>query len=140
MTQPAADPGHLDWLVEDFARTTPGVAHALVVSSDGLALVLSDRLDPARADQLAAIACGVASLADGADRLLESGGVRQTVVEMAAGFLLVLHVQDGSYLAVLASAACDMGVVGYQATVLARQAGEQLTPALRTELQAARPG
>src|SRR6266536_2289444 len=114
MTQPAADPGHLDWLVEDFARTTPGVAHAMVVSSDGLALVLSDRLDPARADQLAAIACGVASLADGADRLLESGGVRQTVV--------------------------DMGVVGYQATVLARQAGEQLTPVLRTELQAARPG
>ena len=32
------DDGRLDWLLTDFARSTPGVVHALVVSSDGLRL------------------------------------------------------------------------------------------------------
>ncbi len=140
MTKPATNPSDLEWLVDDFARTTPGVAHAIVVSSDGLALAVSERLDRVQADQLAAIACGVASLADGAARLVGSGGVRQTIIQMAAGFLLVLHVHDGSYLAALATATCDTGVVGYQATVLAKQVRQRLTPPLRAELQAAQPG
>ena len=43
----------------------PGVAHAMVVSADGLPVAVSDRLDRPKADQLAAIASGLASLTQG---------------------------------------------------------------------------
>ena len=41
------------WLVTNFAERVPGVAHAIVVSADGLLLTSSDRLPRDRADQLA---------------------------------------------------------------------------------------
>jgi len=132
---------NLNWLVNTFTRSTPGVAHAIVVSSDGLLLATSDseRLDRARADQLAAVACGLASLTQGAARLFEAGQVAQTIVEMAAGFLVVMAISDGSCLAVLASSSCEIGLVGYQAARLVARAGEVPTPALHGELQAALP-
>ena len=36
-------------------------------------------------------------------------------------------------------AACDVGLVAYEMTVLVSRAGDVLTPALRAELQAALP-
>ena len=53
----------LDWLVSKFAREVPGVAHALLVSVDGLPIAASEQLPRERADQLAAVASGLASLA-----------------------------------------------------------------------------
>jgi Roadblock/LC7 domain len=50
----------------------PGVAHAMVVSADGLSIAVSERLDRAMTDQLAAIASGVASLSQGAARHFET--------------------------------------------------------------------
>jgi uncharacterized protein len=61
-----------------FAKSTPGVAHAVVVSTDGLLLAASQRLERERADQLAVIAFGLASLAIG-------GAVKETVVDMEQG-------------------------------------------------------
>ena len=49
----------------ELAKATPGVAHAMVVSADGLPVAVSERLDRPRADQLAAIASGLASLPQG---------------------------------------------------------------------------
>ena len=43
----------LDWLINGFTERVPGAANAVVVSSDGLVLAMSDRLDRAHADQLA---------------------------------------------------------------------------------------
>jgi hypothetical protein len=63
----------LNWLVANFARATPGVAHALVVSADGLPVAVSERLDRPWADQLAAIASGLASVTPGASRCFEGG-------------------------------------------------------------------
>jgi uncharacterized protein len=139
MPQLSADARDLNWLIGNFARSTPGVAHAVVVSADGLPVAVSERLDRAKADQLAAIASGVASLSQGAARCFGGGLVRQTVVEMERGLLFVMAISDGSCLAVLAASSCDVGVVGYQMAVLVTRVGEVLTPTLRAELQAALP-
>jgi predicted regulator of Ras-like GTPase activity (Roadblock/LC7/MglB family) len=130
---------NLNWLVANFAKATPGVAHAIVVSADGLPVAMSDRLDRPRADQLAAIASGLASLTLGASRCFGGGQVKQTVVEMDRGFLFVMSISDGSCLAVLAASSCNVGVVAYEMTVLSARAGDVLTPSLRAELQSSLP-
>ena len=139
MAQLSSDARNLNWLVANFAKATPGVAHAMVVSADGLPVAVSERLDRSRADQLAAIASGLASLTQGASRCFDGGLVTQTVVEMERGFLFVMLISDGSCLAVLAATSCNVGVVAYEMTVLVARAGDVLTPSLRAELQAILP-
>jgi predicted regulator of Ras-like GTPase activity (Roadblock/LC7/MglB family) len=139
MTQLSKEAQNLNWLVSNFASRVPGAAHAIVLSADGLLLAVSERLDRARADQLAAVASGLASLTQGAARLFGGGSVTQTVVEMEKGFLLVMAVSDGSCLAVLAAPSCDIGLIGYEMALLVARTGEVLTPELRAELQAALP-
>ena len=133
------DARNLNWLVANFAKATPGVAHAMVLSADGLPVAVSERLDRPRADQLAAIASGVASLTQGAARCFQGGLVKHTVVEMARGFLFVMSISDGSCLSVLADSNCNVGVVAYEMAVLVARVGEVLTPSLRAELQAVLP-
>jgi uncharacterized protein len=139
MTQLSKEAQNLNWLVNNFVRNVPGVAHAIVVSSDGLLMAVSDRLDRARADQLAAVASGLSSLTQGAARVFDAGSVNQTIVEMEKGFLFVMSVSDGSSLAVLAAPSCDIGLVGYEMALLVARTGDVLTPQLRAELQAALP-
>ncbi|MEV0997584.1 roadblock/LC7 domain-containing protein [Nonomuraea sp. NPDC050202] len=126
----------VDWLITDFVSTVPGVAHAVVVSSDGLPLAASAGFPADRADQLAAIASGLVSLTQGAARVFEGGVVNQTIVEMQRGLMLIMSISDGSCLAVLAAPDCDMGLVAYQMTLMVDRAGQVLTPAVRAELRA----
>jgi uncharacterized protein len=126
-------PNQCGWLVNGFAERVPGVAHAVVVSADGLLLTASARLPRDRADQLAAVASGLVSLTQGAARCFEAGGVVQTVVEMERGIVLLMSISDGSCLAVLASPSCDIGQIGYEMTLLVDKVGRVLTPELRAE-------
>jgi len=139
MTHLSREAQNLNWLVANFAKSVSGVAHAIILSADGLLMAVSERLDRARADQLAAVASGLASLTQGAARVFGGGTVTQTIVEMEQGFLLVMSVSDGSCLAVLASPSCDIGLVGYEMAMLVARTGEVITPELRAELQAALP-
>jgi uncharacterized protein len=139
MPQLSAEARDLNWLIGNFATKTPSVAHALVVSTDGLPIAVSDRLNRANASQLAAITSGLASLTQGAARVLDCGLVKQTVVEMDRGLLIGMSISDGSHLTVLAAAPCDVGVIAYQMAMLATRVGDLLTPTLRAELQAALP-
>jgi uncharacterized protein len=139
MPQLSSEASDFSWLVGNFASRTPGVAHAMVVSADGLPVAVSERLDRPKADQLAAIASGLASLTQGGARCMDGGLVTQTVVEMDRGFLFVMSISDGSLLAVLATSSCNVGVVAYEMTVLVTRAGDVLTPSLRAELQAILP-
>jgi uncharacterized protein len=50
---------------------------------------------------------------------------------MAGGYLFVTAISHGSTLAVFAERSCDMGVVGYEMTMLAARVGHALTPASR---------
>ena len=126
--RPAQD---LNWLITAFADRVPSVAHALVVSADGLPLAFSQGLPPDRVDQLAAVTSGLSSLVEGASRIFEGGPVSQTVVEMRHGLLIVMAVTGGSTLAVLAGADCDMGLVAYEMALLVERVGRALTPDMR---------
>ena len=125
------DGRQLDWLLVDFVHSTAGTRHALVVSADGLRLAAPQDVGPALADQLAAVTSGLLSLAQGVAGSFAAGPVRQTIVEMAGGYLFVTSISEGSMLAVLAERSCDMGMIGYEMTLLAARVGHMLTPARR---------
>lgn len=121
----------LSWLLDRFVDRTPGAAHSVVVSADGLHLAGSKGLPRDRGEQLAAVVSGLASLTVGASMILGAGQVQQTLVEMADGFLLVMAVRDGAHLAVLAAGESDLGQVGYEMALLVERVGAALTPAAR---------
>lgn len=127
----------LTWLVNNFVAEVPGVNYAVVVSVDGLLLTRSDDLPMEHAEQLAALASGLLSLAQGSSRLFGQGACEQTIVKMEHGYLFLVSISDGSCLTVLASAECDMKVVAYQMTLLVENASHVLTPEIRTELREA---
>jgi predicted regulator of Ras-like GTPase activity (Roadblock/LC7/MglB family) len=122
----------LDWLLVDFARETPGVVTALVVSVDGLPLAASSGVSDAFADQLAAAASGLVSLARATTHLLASGTLTQTILEMSGGYMFVTSVSRGATVAVHAHRQCDLGLVGYEMTMLAERVGKALDPGVRT--------
>jgi predicted regulator of Ras-like GTPase activity (Roadblock/LC7/MglB family) len=136
---PAPEATSFAWLLDDFVRRVPGVQHTLAVSADGLLMAMSAGLDRTSGDQMSAIVAGLVSLTRGAARQLAAGAVRQAVVEMDELFLFTMSVSDGSVLAVVADAACDVGLVGYEMALLATRAENVLTPALVTELRAQLP-
>ena len=121
----------LNWLVSEFAVRVADVAHAAVVSADGVPLALSEDIPAEYAEQLAAITSGLASLMQGAARIFEAGFPTQALVEMQGGLMLVKSVSDGSCLAVLASPDCDTDLVSYEMSLLVEAVGEVLTPAIR---------
>ena len=123
--------GDLGWLLTSFARRVPTIVCALAVSVDGLAIAASDQVDTDQADSLAAITSGLASLTVGAAKLLSTGRIRQTVVDMDGGVLLVMSVADRAFLAVLAQPGADLGQVGYETAVLAQRVAAVLEPAPR---------
>jgi hypothetical protein len=107
------------------------VAHAVVVSADGLPLAFNARFPRDHADQLAAITSGLSSLTQGAARAFQGGRVVQTAVEMEAGLFVVMAVSNGSSIAVLAASDCDLGLVAYEMSLLVERVGRELTPASR---------
>ncbi len=122
---------NLNWLLTSFARRVTDVVHALAVSVDGLTLAASEGLPVDRSDQLSAITSGLASLTAGAAKCLLTGRVRQTVVDMDGGVLLVMAVGDRAQLAVLGTAGCDLGQVGYETALLAHRVASALEPGAR---------
>jgi uncharacterized protein len=123
------------WLVTDFTERVAGVAHAIVVSADGMVLTASATLPRDRADQLAAVSSGLLSLTQGSAKCFEAGEVIQTIVEMDRGTLLQMGISDGSCLTVLAAPQCDMGLIAYEMTMLVERVGQMLTPEIRNQLQ-----
>lgn len=132
MTAPANSVRDLDWLMTNFAHRVPSVAHAIVVSSDGLPMARSEAFPADRAEQLASVTSGVTSLTQGAARLIDGGTVKQTVVDMEQGLMIVMAISDGSSLAVLVGDDAEMGLVAYEMSLLVVQVGDVLTPEARS--------
>jgi hypothetical protein len=126
---------NVNWLMTNFVRSTPGVEQALAVSSDGLLIALSSQLERSSADKVAAIITGMRALAHGAAIELGKGQVMQVLVEMASSYLFVAAISGGSTLGVVAARDCDLGLVGYEITLLVERVGAQLSPALISELK-----
>lgn len=131
MSTPSPATTELGWLMDNLARQVPDIAHVILVSADGLPMARTADFPADRADQLAAIASGLTSLTQGAARCFSAGEVRQMIVEMEGGYLFVMSVSEGSCLAALATASCDLGQVGYEMSLLITRVANALTPALR---------
>ncbi|GAA1934670.1 roadblock/LC7 domain-containing protein [Nocardioides hwasunensis] len=120
---PAGDDRDLDWVMSRFVDDVTDAAHAILVSADGLLMASSTSIPGERAEQVAAVSSGLASLAVGAARLFEGGSVMQTIVEMEMGFLMLMSVGDGSNLTVLTTEEADIGQVGYEMALLVDRVG-----------------
>lgn len=131
MTAVETETRELDWVVNRFVDSVPGAAHAVLVSADGLLMAASEHMPTERADQLAAVASGLASLSTGASQLFDGGYVLQSVVEMENGYLLLMRVGDGSNLATLATRNCDIGQIGYEMAILVERVGAMVQSARR---------
>jgi predicted regulator of Ras-like GTPase activity (Roadblock/LC7/MglB family) len=127
MTDPTTQPD-TDFLLTNFTEEVADVTHAIAVSADGLLRARSAGLPRDRADQLAAVAAGLASLTHGAADLMEAGTVRQNIVEMDGGFLLLMSTGDTGALVALAGRDCDVGHVGYAMALLVEKVGSLLEP------------
>ena len=139
MTAMSPEAANFNWLLDNFVKSVPGVRHTLVVSADGLLMAMSDELDRTSGDQLAAIVAGLSSLTRGAARQLRCGDVRQSIIEMDTQFLFLMSISDGSVLAVMAEATCDVGLVGYEMALLVSRTEATLTPQLVSEMRARLP-
>ncbi|MFF9690172.1 roadblock/LC7 domain-containing protein [Streptomyces sp. NPDC014623] len=138
---------NLHWLLSNLVEEVPGVHSVTVVSSDGLMLLSSDpglttakaagrRTGPRGSSaDLATIVSGIGSLTIGAAKLMDGGGVKQTMVAMDEGSVFVMSISDGSLLGVHATPDCDMSVVAYHMALFVGRAGHVLTPELRSELR-----
>src|SRR5690348_2970619 len=122
----APDTRDVNWLLTNFVAETTGVTQSIAVSSDGLLMAMSSNLDRASADRLAAIVAGLRSLADGAARVMGAGGVAQVIVEMHDAYLFVAAISDGSALGVVTARDANLGLVGYEMTVLVERIGTHL--------------
>ncbi|WP_329023246.1 roadblock/LC7 domain-containing protein [Streptomyces sp. NBC_00690] len=139
---------NLHWLLSNLVEEVPGLRSVAVVSSDGLLLLSSDPAQNAvplgsvhqegpkgSSADLATIVSGIGSLTIGAARLMEGGGVKQTMVAMEGACVFIMSISDGSLLGVSADADCDMSVVAYHMGLFVGRAGHVLTPELRSELR-----
>lgn len=135
----------LRWMLNRLVAEVPGVVSVAVVSADGLPLLATE---PPRAPapaavngpraavaDLATVVSGLGSLTAGAASLMEGGDVRQTLVAMSSGNLLVMSISDGSLLGVYTAPGADMGMVTYHMALLVGRAGHLLTPRLRAQLR-----
>lgn len=128
---------NLGWLLNGFVRKVPGVREAVVLSADGLPMAISEGVERDAAERFSAVASGLVGLANGAASRFDGGRVNEIIIEMEQALLLVTGISDGSVLAAVADATCDIGLVGYEMAVFVERAGAVLTPELRAELHGA---
>ncbi len=117
----------LDWLLDDLVTRVVHIRKAVILSRDGLPIGSSAGLSQEDADHLCAAAAGLQSLARGVGRHFGSGPTRQIIIEMESEFLFVTAAGEGSCLAVLATAAADVGLVAYEMAILVKRVGEHLS-------------
>lgn len=130
----SVEPKHtaLDWLLDSLINRVPGSERAVVLSADGLAVARSSGLSREDAEHLAAIASAMHSLARGVGSRFDKGQLRQTVIELAGGYLVVTEAGQGACLAVLTEIDADLGLVAYEMNVIVGQVRDQLSAMPRT--------
>lgn len=135
MTSLSETAQNFNWLIDDFVDTTAGVTDSIAVSSDGLLIAASRSLERQDAEQVAAIVTGMVSLSEGASRAFGFEGLQQVIVSMRGGYMFLSSISLGSAIGVVATSGCDIGLIGYQTSLLVERAGALLTPELIAELR-----
>jgi predicted regulator of Ras-like GTPase activity (Roadblock/LC7/MglB family) len=121
----------LDWLLDGLVEGAAGADRAVVLSADGLPLARSSTMSIPEAEHLSAVASAFQSLSKGTARHFGCGGVRQTVVEMEHGFLMVTAAGAGACIALLAKEDADLGMLAYETNLLVARVGACLSSAPR---------
>jgi uncharacterized protein len=132
---PPSEPQDFGWLVDNFAMSTPGVTHALIVSSDGLPLITSAGLMPDLADPLAAMTSGIISIGNSIAGQVGQAGCEQVMLKFPTGHFLFMGIGNLAGFAVLVEHGANLGVVGHQMARLVDSVGHLLTPQLRDDLR-----
>ena len=128
-------PQEFGWLVSNFVAATPGVSHALIVSSDGLPLLASGGLPADLADPLAAIASGILSLGNNIASQVGGGNCDQILLRLTRGHFIFMGIGELAGLGVLVQPGASLGAVAHQMAQLVASAGHALTPELRDDLR-----
>src|ERR1700744_5649042 len=115
MTNPAVlpprAPQDFGWLVRNFAMSTPGVSHALIVSADGLPLITAGGMSPDLADPLAAMTSGIISLGNNIAAKVGQAGCEQVMLKFPSGHFLFMSIGQLDGFAVLARGGAGVGGV-----------------------------
>jgi predicted regulator of Ras-like GTPase activity (Roadblock/LC7/MglB family) len=137
MTTPVIprDPKDFGWLLDNFAASTPGVRHALIVSSDGLPLITAGGMSPDLADPLAAMTSGIISLGNNIADKVGDAGCDQLMLKFPTGHFLFMGIGNLAGFAVLVRNGANLGVVAHQMAQLVDAVGHVLTPQLRDDLR-----
>ena len=125
-----------NWMLSQFASSTPAVVDAIAVSADGLLMAMSDQLHREDADRMAAITSALMSLSNGAGKVRDIGLPSRVIIDLERGYLLITAISIGSALGVYATKAANLGQLAYEMATFANLASEVLTPALIEELKA----
>ncbi|MFC5750553.1 roadblock/LC7 domain-containing protein [Actinomadura rugatobispora] len=131
MSAPSDGTAGLAWLLDDLVGRVPQVRKVVVLSRDGLVMGASSEVAREDAEYLAALAAGFHSLAIGAQPHLDSGEIRQTIVEMEKGLFFVVAAGSNSCLALLSDIGANAGLVAYEMTMLVKRVHRQLSTGLR---------
>jgi uncharacterized protein len=138
--QLSASAQDLQSTIDEFTARVPEITAAALATSDGLLVTASEGFDRDHADELAAVACGVVSIVTGSTaRMFDDDQVELAVAAMSRRTLMVKPVQEGTVLAVVATAKADIPNTGVAVTGLADRLSQMITPALLDELQQALP-
>jgi predicted regulator of Ras-like GTPase activity (Roadblock/LC7/MglB family) len=137
MASPALphDPKDFGWLLDNFAASTPGVTHALIVSSDGLPLMAAGGMQADLADPLAAMTSGIISLGNNIAEKVGEAGCDQVMLKFPNGHFLFMGIGSLAGFAVLVQDGANLGVVAHQMAQLVDAVGHVLTPQLRDDLR-----
>lgn len=134
MTVDKTDRG-LGFILQSFVDETDGVRFAQTVSADGMHLAASAGFSEAHHETFAAIASGLASLTDGAVGNFGLGKVTRQIIEASDGWILVARVSTTASMGVVVDADADLGMVGYEMTLLTQRLGDVLSPELIERLK-----
>ncbi|MBO0805187.1 MAG: roadblock/LC7 domain-containing protein [Nocardiopsaceae bacterium] len=135
MTASPRDPKDFGPLLNNFVTSTPGVTHALVVSSDGLPLITAGGMDADTADPLAAMTSGIISLGNNIAVKVGQAGCDQVMLKFPAGHYLFMGIGKLAGFAVLVADGADLGAVARQMAQLVNTVGHAMTPQLRDDLR-----
>ncbi|MER6012957.1 roadblock/LC7 domain-containing protein [Streptomyces bluensis] len=125
MIKPRAN---FDWMLKDLAEGVPGVQQVVVLSADGLRIARYGG-DPDTADRVAAACAGLQSLAGAvaAEIATGDGRMRVVIIEIQGGYFYMMEAGPNAYLAVLASAVAEPGMMSNRMRDLVARIGSHLT-------------
>lgn len=122
---------NVDWMVDDLVAAVPDARSAVVLSADGLVVQKSLGISKDDADTMAAMASSLASVASAASDRFQGGPVRQTIVEMRDGYLVLTAAGHNARLVLLTGVDTDLGTLAYEMNRLIERARNHLGTATR---------